>query len=345
MSMEEWIVIGGGQSGLAAAHAVKAVGGRPVVLEAGERPTGSWAGYYDSLTLFSPARYCSLPGLAFGGDPDRYPTRDEVVDYLAGYADHLDVDIRTGHRVEKVVAADGGFEATLADRTLTARRVIAATGGFGAPYRPALPGLDTFTGSVVHAAEYRDPVPYRDKRIVVVGAGNSAVQIAVELARVARVTLASRKPVRFASQRPAGRDLHWWLKVTGVDAAPIGRWLPEQFSTPVLDTGVYRSAFESGHPDRRAMFTNLDATTVTWSDGTREPLDAIILATGYRPGLSYLESTAALDPDGYPQHRAGISTTHRGLGYVGLEWQRTLSSATLRGVGRDARYVVRRLRG
>ncbi|WP_197043375.1 flavin-containing monooxygenase [Saccharothrix sp. NRRL B-16314] len=342
--MEEWVVIGGGQSGLAAAHAVKAAGGRPVVLEAGGRPTGSWAGYYDSLALFSPARYCSLPGLAFGGDPDRYPTRDEVVDYLARYAEHLDVDIRTGHRVEEVVPADGGFEVVLADRTLRARRVIAATGGFGAPHRPALRGLDAFTGSVVHAAEYRDPAPYRDQRVVVVGAGNSAVQIAVELAGTARVTLASRKPVRFSPQRPAGRDLHWWLTVTGVDAAPIGRWLPARFSTPVLDTGVYASALAAGRPDRRPVFTELDATTVTWADGAREQVDAIILATGYRPGLSYLESTAALGPDGYPRHRAGLSRTHRGLGYVGLEWQRTLSSATLRGVGRDARYVVRRLR-
>lgn len=344
MSMEEWVVIGGGQSGLAAAHAVKAVGGRPVVLEAGGRPTGSWAGYYDSLTLFSPARYSSLPGLAFGGDPDRYPTRDEVVDYLARYAEHLDVDIRTGHRVEEVVAADDGFEVVLADRTLRARRVIAATGGFGAPHRPALRGLDAFTGSVVHAAEYRDPAPYRDQRVVVVGAGNSAVQIAVELAGTARVTLASRKPVRFSPQRPAGRDLHWWLKVTGVDAAPIGRWLPDRFSTPVLDTGAYASALAAGRPDRRPVFTDLDATTVTWADGAKEQVDAIILATGYRPGLSYLGSTAALGPDGYPHHRAGLSTTHRGLGYVGLEWQRSLSSATLRGVGRDARYVVRRLR-
>ncbi|WP_447004080.1 flavin-containing monooxygenase [Saccharothrix isguenensis] len=343
--MVEWVVIGGGQSGLAAAHAVKAAGGRPVVLEAGERPTGSWAGYCDSLTLFSPARYCSLPGLAFGGDPDRYPARDEVVDYLARYAEHLGVDIRTGHRVEEVVAADGGFEVGLPGRTLAARRVIAATGGFGTPYRPTLPGPPAFTGSVVHAAEYRDPAPYRDKRVVVVGAGNSAVQIAVELAGVARVTVASRKPVRFAPQRPAGRDVHWWLTVTGVDSAPIGRWLPERFSTPVLDTGVYESALASGRPDRRAVFTGLDATTVTRADGTREPLDAIILATGYRPGLTYLEPLGALDPAGRPRHRAGLSTTHRGLGYVGLEWQRTLSSATLRGVGRDARHVVRRLRG
>ncbi|WP_197043467.1 flavin-containing monooxygenase [Saccharothrix sp. NRRL B-16314] len=344
--MDEWVVIGGGQSGLAAAWAVKAAGGRPVVLEAGKRPTGSWAGYYDSLALFSPAGFSSLPGLPFGGDPERYPHRDEVVDYLARYAERLQVDIRTGCRVEKVVAGDGGFEVPLeGGRRLSAGRVIAATGGFGTPYRPALPGLDRFTGSVVHAAEYRDPAPYEGQRVVVVGAGNSAVQIAVELASHAWVTLASRKPVKFVPQRPLGRDVHWWYSVTGVDRAPIGRWLPKQFSTPVLDSGVYRAAIEAGRPDRRPMFAGLDASEVVWADGRREPVDAIVLATGYRPGLGYLEAMGALDSDGYPQHREGLSTTHRGLGYVGLEWQRTLASATLRGVGRDARYVVRRLRG
>lgn len=97
------------------------------------------------------------------------------------------------------------------------------------------------------------------------------------------------------------------------------------------------------------MFTGLDASGVTWADGSREPVDAIVLSTGYRPGLGYLEALGALDADGYPQHPEGLSTTHRGLGFVGLEGQRTLASASasasLRGVGRDARYVVRRLRG
>ncbi|MEV1120304.1 NAD(P)/FAD-dependent oxidoreductase [Actinosynnema sp. NPDC049800] len=344
--MDEWVVIGGGQSGLAAAWAVKAAGCRPVILEAGERPVGSWAGYYDSLTLFSPVRFSSLPGLAFGGDPERYPHRDEVVDYLARYAEWLQVDVRTGCRVAKVVAGDGGFEVLLADgRRLGAARVLAATGGFGTPHRPALPGLDRFTGPVVHAAEYRDPAPFEGKRVVVVGAGNSAVQIAVELASCARVTVASRQPVKFVPQRPLGRDVHWWWRVTGVDRAPIGRWLPPQFSTPVLDAGAYRAAIEAGRPDRRPVFTGLDGGTVTWADGRREPVDAIVLATGYRPGLGYLEAMGALDPDGRPLHRDGLSTKHRGLGYVGLEWQRTLASATLRGVGPDARHVVRRLRG
>lgn len=114
------IVIGAGQSGLAAAHALRQTGLAPVVLEAGPEPVGSWPHYYDSLTLFSPARYSSLPGLPFPGDPGRYPHRDEIADYLRRYAAHLDVDIRTRTRVDTITAAPGGYQIHTGEQTLTA---------------------------------------------------------------------------------------------------------------------------------------------------------------------------------------------------------------------------------
>src|SRR5215217_2784516 len=204
------VIIGGGQSGLAAAYAARRAGLAPVVLEAADEPVGSWSRYYDSLTLFSPARYSQLPGRRFAGDPDRYPTRDEVLAYLRAYAHELDVDIRTRERVQQVRAMpDGSFAvASQTGLELNADLVVAATGGFGAPYRPALPGIETFTGETLHAAEYRIPARYAGRRVVVVGGGNSAVQIAAELAHVARVSIATRPPLKFIEQRPLGRDVH-----------------------------------------------------------------------------------------------------------------------------------------
>lgn len=338
------IVIGGGQAGLAAAHALRQAGRAPLVLEAGEEPVGSWPSYYDSLTLFSPARYSALPGMAFPGDPEHYPHRDEVVEYLRRYAKDLDADIRTGHRVETVRADDTGFRVRLADDTeLHSSILIAATGAFGRPYRPALPGLDSFTGTVLHATDYREPTPFAGQRVVVVGAANSAVQIGVELAGHATVTLATRRPVKFAPQRPLGRDVHFWSRVTGFDALPIGHLLRNPPRMPVNDDGRYRRALAAGRPDQRRMFTGADGTRFTWPDGSREHVDTIILATGYRPDLSYLVDLGALTADGAPRQRRGLAAGHAGLGFVGLEWQRSFSSATLRGVGRDARQVVRRL--
>jgi putative flavoprotein involved in K+ transport len=227
---------------------------------------------------------------------------------------------------------------------LRARGVISATGGFGSPHRPKLPGLNTFGGQVLHSGEYRTPKEFEGARVIVVGAGNSAVQIAADLACTGQVTLASRSPLRWIRQRPLGRDLHWWLDKSGLDVAPIARrWLASR-GHPVLDDGRYRSALDRGEFDRRPMFTRVDGDDVVWADGHRERVDAVILATGFRPTVPFLAGTGALGPTGEPLHRGGVSTTVAGLGYVGLEFQRSFSSATIRGVGRDAAHVMRKVR-
>ncbi|HEX5541816.1 MAG TPA: NAD(P)/FAD-dependent oxidoreductase, partial [Micromonospora sp.] len=220
------VVIGGGQSGLVAARAIRQLGLRPLVLEARDRAAGSWSDYYDSLTLFSPARYSGMPGMPFPGDPDRYPVRDEVVTYLQRYAASLDVEIRTATRVTSVETAEGnGFLIrTATGESIEAAGIVAASGSFGNPCLPSLPGQEDFAGEVLHSAAYREPKPYAGKRIVVVGGGNSAVQIGYELAGVATVSLATRQPLRFVPQVHDGHDLHHWLQVTGFDDLPPA-WL------------------------------------------------------------------------------------------------------------------------
>ncbi|NGP05900.1 NAD(P)/FAD-dependent oxidoreductase [Rhodococcus sp. 14C212] len=338
------LVIGGGQSGLAAARALSRQGLDTAILEAGDEPVGSWPRYYDSLVLFSPGRYSSLPGMAFPGGEDRYPRRDEVIDYLRRYADTVDADILTHQRVDTVEYDGTGFTAhTAGGDTFTAPRLVAATGSFDSPYVPRLPGLDTFTGTVLHASEYREPTAFAGQHVIVVGAGNSAVQIAVELAEHAEVTLASRNPPKYLPQEPLGRPLHFWATVTGFDAAPIGPYLRTAPTQRVLDTGRYRRALTIGNPVPRSMFTSIDGTTVNWPDGTTSTADSVLLATGYAQHLPYLVGLGALDSTGRARHRGGISTTHPGLAYLGIDWQRTPSSASLRGVGRDAEFVAARL--
>lgn len=259
------------------------------------------------------------------GDPDRYPHRDEVVAYLREYALHLDADLRCGQRVERTEHDGDGFVLSTADGSqVRTPAVVSTTGGFTRPHRPALPVLADFTGTVLHAAGYRFPEPFAGQRVVVVGGGNSGVQIAAELADTlcVRVSLATRTPVVWANQRLLGRDVHWWFVRSGLDAAPLRRiW--ERGPVLVNDDGRHRAAFASGDPDQREMFTQLEGEKVVWADG--------------------LAATGALDSHGNPLHRVGVSTTTPRLGYVGLEFQRSFSSATLRGVGRDARHVVQRL--
>jgi putative flavoprotein involved in K+ transport len=340
-SVTDVVVIGAGQSGLAATRALLAHGITPVVLEAGPEPAGSWPRYYDSLTLFSPARYSGMPGLDFPRDPGHYPHRDEVVGYLRRYAAGLDADIRTHTPVTAVEAHDkaGFLVRTATGHAIRAAGVVAASGSFGHPYLPVLPGQDHFTGRLLHVAGYRSPRQHAGERVVVVGAGNSAVQVGYELAQVATVTLATRHPVTFRPQRRGGQDLHHWLVTTGFDLLPpewLSHYLPGRW---VVDTGKYRHALEAGWMDRRPMFTAFDADRVVWPDGTPEKVDTVVFATGYRPHLGYLSPLGALD-GGMPLHSGGISTTHPGLAYVGLEFQRSFSSNTLRGVHRDAEHVI-----
>jgi putative flavoprotein involved in K+ transport len=341
MTVYDAIVVGAGQAGLAAGYHLKRAHLNFEILEASGQPAGSWPSYYDNLKLFSPAAYSSLPGMRFPGKGNRYPTRDEVIDYLISYTEHFQLPVITNTRVEQIERTGDAFRVTTsAGNIYRTRSIIAATGSFSRPHTPQLPGQEVFAGEILHSSAYRRPERFAGKRVIVVGAGNSAVQIAVELARVAQVTLATRQPINFVPQVILGKDIHFWEWITGIDT----RTLKNKTRTiHVLDTGIYRRAIKSNQPDQRPMFTGLTDSGVVWPGGQTEPIDTIILATGYRPNLAFLRGLGALDEGGDALHTFGISDSVPGLYYVGLSNQRSNASATLRGVGRDAQYVIRSL--
>jgi putative flavoprotein involved in K+ transport len=344
---EVWdtIVIGGGQAGLALGYHLQKNGLRFLILEANERAVGSWPNYYDSLKLFSPARFSSLPGMKFPGAGDHYPLRDEVIRYLQKYAKQFRLPIQTNQRVESVEKTGDTFTIrTVSGDRYESKTVINATGAFQHPYMPVIKGREEFRGNILHSSEYRNPTPFVNQRVVVVGAGNSAVQIAAELAEVSKTSLAVLRPVKFVKQRILGRDLHFWIRALGFDTFPIWRFggvVPR--SRAVIDLGQYKERLAAGKPDQRLMFSSFHADGVIWPDGTTERVDTVIFATGYRPHLVHLRNMGALDSEGRPLQTAGISTTVPGLYYVGLEGQRSFASATLRGVGPDAKFVVQKL--
>jgi putative flavoprotein involved in K+ transport len=283
--------------------------------------------------------------MPFPGDRDHYPARDEVTAYLRHYAAHFQLPIITNARVASVEQAAEGFRViTETGVSYHTRSVVAASGAFHRPYTPQLRGQDTFQGQMLHSAAYRRPAPFQGQRVVVVGAGNSAIQIGVELAQVAHVTLATQQPIRFRPQQLLGRDVHHWARLLGLDRLPLGPWLASRAGQGVLDTGVYQAAVASGQPHRRPMFLRFTSSGIVWADGVEEPIDTVLFATGYGPNLHYLAALGALDDDGRALHRRGMSTTVPWLGYVGLHNQWTYASATLRGVGPDAAYVVNTIR-
>lgn len=222
--------------------------------------------------------------------------------------------------------------------------LISATGSFNNPNIPHVPGQEMFQGQLLHSKEYKSPNDFKKKRVIVVGAGNSAVQIAVELAQVANVTLAVRSSVKFLRQRFLNKDIHFWIQFFCVDRLPIGRWIRKPPPEPVLDSGGYEKAISQDQPSQRQMFTGFTKDGVIWDNDMTETVNTVIFATGYRHKTTYLKSIDALSSMDFPLQRNGISKTIEGLYFVGIHWQRSHASATLRGVGNDAKYVVKRLK-
>ena len=341
--MLDVIVIGAGQAGLAAGHALTQAGLSFKILEAGNRAAGSWPHYYDSLTLFSPARFNSLPELPFPGDPERYPQRDEVIAYLQHYAQHFNFPLQYQARVRQVSREGAGFlVSTEAGQRFQARAVIAASGPFQQPHMPVFDGLSEFRGRLLHSSAYQRPADVAGRRVAIVGAGNSAVQIAYELAHTHQVVLTARQPPNFMTQRPLGVDLHVWLTRSGLDRLPLGNWFRLNPTTPVLDHGVYRQAFASGALQFRPMFDRVTSDGLQWGEQV-EPVDTLIMATGFINSPAYLAGLDGFDAQTAAQQRGGVASQVPGLFFVGTAWQRSHASATLRGVGPDAVHVVQQL--
>lgn len=338
------IVIGSGQAGLATGYYLRKMGFNYLILEGSDQTAGSWTKYYDSLTLFSPARYSSLSGLKFPGNPNRYPTRDEVISYLNDYAKHYNLNIRTREKVLGVKKEGTYFEiSTESENVYYSKTVISATGAFSCPNIPIIDGSESYKGKVIHSGQYKNIEEFKNQNVVVVGGGNSAVQIAYELSKASKVSIATRSPISFKPQRIFGKDIHFWLKVTGIDTFSYGKKFSRD--TSVMDTGIYKQAILEGNPESRSMFKKFTEEGVVWGDGREEKVDSIIYATGFRPNVNYLSSLInAIDHFEYPIHIKGVSTTINGLYYIGLSGQRSFSSATIRGVAADAKYVVKKIK-
>ncbi|MFF2479785.1 flavin-containing monooxygenase [Paenibacillus sp. NPDC058071] len=340
------IVIGGGQSGLAAAYYLQQEKLNFVILEKNPVNLGSWAHYYDSLTLFSPAEYSTLPGLDFPGGADRYPHRDEVVAYLKSYAAHFQFPINYEAEVLNVEKNDGIYSIqTAKNEVFRTRSIICSSGSFTNPNIPKITGMNDYTGLIMHSKDYKNDLAFRNKRVIVVGGGNSAVQIAVELANTADVTIATIRPLKFVPQLYLGKDLHYWLTRTGLDnnqSLEEKRLLMKSIDG-VIDDGFYQNAIAQNKPNHKKMFKAFTQIGVIWDDNSHEEVDAVILATGYKPNFDYLNNLSVLDKSGNPLQENGINQSSENIYFIGLPWQTSFSSATIRGSGVDAEIVVQDL--
>ncbi|MET9277473.1 ArsO family NAD(P)H-dependent flavin-containing monooxygenase [Streptomyces anthocyanicus] len=337
------VVIGGGQAGLAAGYHLRRQGLDFVVLDARATPGGAWRHAWDSLHLFSPAAFSSLPGRLMPAQPgEEYPEAGHVVAYLSDYEKRYGLPVRRPVQVTGVHDEGRLLRVETDSGTWHARAVISATGTWWRPFLPAVPGRGDFAGRQLHTVSYRGPQDFAGRRVVVVGGGNSGAQIAADLAYDTELTWVTRRPPRYLADDIDGRALfdaatarRRALDAGRADTAGVAS-LGDIVAVPPV-----REARDAGRLKASPMFERLDRDGAVWADGTRAPVDAVIWCTGFRPALSHL---APLGLRGRRGHIATVGTQAADeprlhlLGYG--DWTGP-ASATLIGVGRPARDAAR----
>lgn len=335
------VVIGGGQAGLAIGYFLAQQGRDFVILEAADEPGAAWRERWDSLRLFTPVRYSSLPGLPFPGDPDSYPSRDQVVQYLTEYARRFDLPVELGSPVRSIGKSEDGYSVKLDDRTYEANQVVIATGPLHAPRTPPIAeGLDPQVVQL-HSKDYRSPADIPNGRVLVVGGGNTGFQIAEELAgsREVHMSIGSRQAP--LPQRLLGRNLFWYLDATGLIRktrdSRIGRRAEGRDTLIGSSPRALRRRGVELHP--RAV--DAGGSTVTFEDRTTLDVDAVLWATGFGIDHSFVD-VPVFDDRGHLVHRRGV-TESPGLYFLGLSWQHTRGSALIGWVKDDAEFLSRQI--
>ncbi|HEX3304172.1 MAG TPA: NAD(P)/FAD-dependent oxidoreductase [Thermomicrobiales bacterium] len=339
------LVIGAGQAGLALGYQLKQTGQTFLLVDRYDRIGESWRRRFDSLTLFTPRSYSALPGLPVSGDPNGYPTKDEIAAYLETYARHFDLPVALGTGIARLEQTGDLFRATTnAGTVLTARSVVLATGAF---QQPAIPALGSrFAPDVVQLTPetYRNPRQTPSGTVLVVGDGATGRQIARELSPTHRVFLSTGRSRKVSPHRVLGQSIFWWMDKLGIltksPDSRIGRKLKEKDPFPGKDLALDK--LQRGGVIVAGRLTDVDGRQVSFADGQSAGIDVVIWATGYRDESDWVAIPGVKDARGGFVHDQGLSAVP-GLAFIGRSWQRSRGSALLTGVGADAAFIVDQL--
>jgi putative flavoprotein involved in K+ transport len=340
------VVIGGGQAGLAAGYFLARLGEKFIILDKNSRTGDAWRCRWDSLRLFTPSQFDSLPGMTFPKSKNYFPSKDEVADYLEGYARQFNLPVRHNVNVESLSPTGQDYRISTGTGWISARNVIVATGPFQQPYIPSVSLQLDPEIMQMHSSAYFNPKQIPVKSVLVVGAGNAGAEIALELSRTGKqVWLAGRDVGRVPANSPLGKlfdgRLIWWVMTHLLTLdTPVGR-------------KMHAGVVNHGTPLGRARRSEIAAAGITLAprvsgvqsgkpqleDGRILPAEAVIWATGFQPDYRWIHMPI-FDKRGYPLHARGVANGAAGLYFVGLPFQTGLSSALLGGVGKDAEAIA-----
>ncbi|MET4638421.1 NAD(P)-binding domain-containing protein [Mycetocola sp. 2940] len=340
------VIIGGGQAGLALGYYLARSERDFVILDAGDRVGDGWRKRWDSLRLFTPAKYDGLPGMPFPGDRLRFPTKDEEADYLEAYATRFALPVSTGVRAERVRRDGDEFLVEAGNRQWRASNVVLATGGEQTPVVPAFADRIADSTLQLHSSEYRNPAQLHPGAVLVVGLGNSGAEIALELSSDRPVLLAG-EPVGelpFRHGRTAARFALPLIRFAGTRVltlrTPIGRRAAAQFSGPPLIRTRLRDLAAAG-VTRVPRIADVVAGRPATADGQALDVATVIWCTGYREDFGILDLPGASAER--PDQVRGVVSAIPGLYLLGQQFLYAATSATLPGVSRDAKYLASRI--
>ena len=337
------LIIGGGQAGLAMGYYLAQRDLSFVIADARPEVGHMWRSRWDSLKLFTAGRYNDLPGLSFPVEPDSYPGKDEVADFLGAYAVKFELPLRLNTTVTRLSTSDDGrYFADTSTGSIQADQVVVATGPFQVPFTPALADQLDPEVTQLHSAAYQAPGDLPDGRTLVVGAANSGQQIALELAKSRSVDIAVGQKLPTLPQRPLGRDIWWWLTATRLAKVPVSSKLGQRLSQRDVVIGGGLKELRRNDVGIRPRVTAVKDRTITFDDGQSADFDGIVWATGFRVDHSWIDLPEIKDESGQVRHVRGV-TEAPGLYLLGMTWQYTRTSALLGWVGIDATYLADRI--
>ncbi len=337
-NMLDVLIIGAGQAGLAMGAELKTRGLKNfLIVDATSHIGHSWASRYDSLKLFTPRQYCNLPGMKFPGRRNSYPTKDDVAEYLMSYAVKFSLPVQMNTKVVRLGQEPGSFVAETPSGELRASKVIIATGSQHTPWTPSF-ATDVADNIIqIHSADYRGPHQISDGDVLIVGAGNSGVQIAEELLATHPVHISiDRRPKQFP-QRFMGKDIFWYLLKFGYMDVPVSKRTDTEEPMPIIGSNLQRLVKKKKlveHP--RAI--KAAGNQIIMTDGTNCSPRTIIWATGFRNNYAWIDIPGTHE-NGLPIQTDGCSPTN-GLYWIGFSWLRTKGSGFLGFVGRDTEYLA-----
>jgi putative flavoprotein involved in K+ transport len=346
----ETVVIGGGQAGLAVGYHLTRLGRPFVILDANERVGDSWRQRWDSLRVFTPARLDGLPGMPFPAPASSFPTKDEVADYLAAYAARFDLPVRTGVRVDGLTRSGGRFLVTSADRRYEAATVVVAPGAYHHPRIPAFARELDPAVVQLHSSEYRRPSQLAEGDVLVVGAGNSGAEIALEASRRHRTWLSGRNTGHEPARPGTGPDRLvtplLWFAATHVLTVrtPVGRKARRTFRSRGIPLArVRRKDLTAARVELAPRTAGVRGGMPVLADGRVLEVANVIWCTGFEPGLEWID-LPVFDDGRFPVQDRGVAESEPGLYFVGTYFLYSLSSMLIGGVGRDAEHVARNIR-